>query len=383
MTASGRQQASKTRADHLRAMVTPSPNFEPGEHKVEDLGDFTLPELKVPQATFEEALDALLEEYTFICLRTRQEPLDFRFEVPEGLDQRQDIHLTNRSFQQALQTLAIAYGLKLNWKEDGQFDLVKISDLPPSNKSPIQGRQWALPSNFKNYLEPYMTPNESVATDEGSTDISTTLKRFGWLRGDEVSVELFPTSSQLIMRSNRVELAELYQLMETFYGLAPSQQIFSNWMVTSPDEIALLEKGFLTLAELDEAMPPHAEVLSLPEVVARRGESAEVSLIQGDVESDWTGLTYSVSSEGYGFGVRESSRFEYRPGGEPIQLGENGTAFELPSQVVKENSDIAPPQRHALVERIPTDQGVLYMVTSTMAIDVTGRAVYPEDLAGE
>ncbi|MBK1832904.1 hypothetical protein [Roseibacillus ishigakijimensis] len=381
----GRKTAQQSRLDRLRATVEPSPNFEPGTHEVADLVEFTIPELKLEQATFAEALDALLEEYTFISLRTQQEPLDFRPQVPAGLDERQDILMTNRSFSQVLQTLAIAYGVKLTWREDGQFDLVRIEDLAVASEEELVTRTWTVPPTLKTDLhELFFRANEGQfpITSEEQASLDAMFKRLGWLRGAGEQAEFDSSHGMVTVRAAPSALDEIDGFTSSLLRTVFYQQLVVGEMVYAEQEIPALERGFLTREDLQNDFSAEGQVFPLPSVVTAAGPPAEIQSIEGDPNGDWKGLRLSVAAGGFGFGSQGDFRFEYRPGGSPIQLGE-GSTFALSSAAVAEYRDIAPPQRHALVERISTDQGYLYLVISSTTIDASGRPKYPEDLVGE
>jgi len=321
-SANGTQQetsadAAIEQSRSTRRVQRDSGNQAIATHSYTELKDFMIPELKLENITFKQALYQLQKRYNEICKETGETPVSFRFKI-QGESQRLiNFRLNNLSFTAMLKTLAAIEGMAMVIED-------RTISFSAHEKSGIKlTKTITVPPNAAARLTPDpISPIDPFSSDKNAplpprTNLSTIIRELFGLTESKISY--LAASSTLVVNANSVDIARIESLVAN-YLKSPPPQIKTTSRIINVAEGAQFDPTSINQPDFYEKITstPGIEIVSSPTVISRAGATATVQQIRevvsptssGGFTTDHTGLTIKYNTGLLGFGISSNTTFD-------------------------------------------------------------------------
>lgn len=359
----------------VSSTLEPSPNFpNPAKHTVEDLKDFYIPALQLKNTNLRAALKELFQQYNDVCAITNHAPLSFSITIEDSSGLLFDLDLTSVRFTSALKAIAAQAGVALQ-VEDTKLIFRELS-LVREDSGDLLSKNWTVPPTFLADLQ------SAIGSREAGTDTSPLelLQRLGIVRtdSDELSASYLSGTSSLVLRGSPQDLARVDELIADMGSRKPTlmntqtkiiesaeahPDISTNRSLSSGEFVDLLHK----LAQSKDA-----NILTMPSVVTRSGQMANVEVIREHGSADdWSGVRIDTNTSNYGFGLTTNTNFDVRPA--PNSQAEG--ISQLSARDSTTVDDILP-DNQTLIRHVESPDGThLYYFITPQIIDAAGQPI--------
>lgn len=289
----------------------------PSSHEYAKLKDFIIPELKLEQSTFKQALHDLRDHYYDVCQLTGEKPIHFKFVIHGTPIDPHTITITNRSFLKNLNILALLGGMKMT-QERRIITLTAIDSLGSHETKTI-----LVPPGISKKLAPR---HQGTVHDEASK----ILKQLAHATKTELSLN--PAKSTLTLSGDSLEIERIEALINQYIRTRPTQiRTMSKIITVSKEAMRALASSENQTIQLDEksaqtfsavetqmimrglAQTPGTDLVTAPSVLARPNEKFTIEVIQDAIfpsttteeefTSDWTGFKITGQPSRLGFGI--------------------------------------------------------------------------------
>jgi hypothetical protein len=322
--------------------LEPSPGVEPSEnfpeyqtHEPEQLGECFLPPLTAENVTLREAVQLILQSYTDVCTVTKQEPLVLSIRIPEELDERMDFELPGASLTKMLMMAGLRYGL-VSDQVDDQFSYRRMAETYDADSDELATRIWDVPPTLRSDFNALMFSNPG--RNDSALSFSEFFGLLGYPMGEASPVSFIPSESRLVFKGTPKDFEALDNFLQASVLNTMATQIRGQIRLVEPVDTAIQEKneprkdavgagfdapsggagGAIIGASLGQPngvttrSGDGTQTTRFPSTLSRNGETAEVSLIEGESEQ-WTGVHIKSQLSRYGFGIHQRTEFESRP----------------------------------------------------------------------
>jgi len=297
-----------SRRNQATSKVRPKPTHTYGELK-----DFMIPELKVDNITFNQALYQLRDSYYEICLRTGEKPIPFKFTVEEPSQRTINITLKNLSFTNMLETLAAIEGMKME-TENRQITFThmkKSGTLYTQTLTVPPGLLEKLKRNSSGLYS--VEPNISGENGTLQKVVAQRFKELMALEGAAISYA--PSTLQLIVNADARDLKRIEQIIDHYLAVPPSQIKTSTQTIVMDDNIPF-DPSWVNQPEAMSKFyqTPGVDVVTSPSVISLSGESSTVEVIRESPNRtnnrDWTGYKITNQTSFLGFGMNGQTFYD-------------------------------------------------------------------------
>ncbi len=334
-------------------------------HRPERLREFMLPAMVIDGLTLDGTLRNLMVAYEDACRKSGETPLPLTFAIPPGAARKLTVHLPAGNFQTSVQLLAALSGMKVSRKElDYRFE-------PITNERKSVNQNLQVPPNFQDTLnemsglvsassaDPFAPPGSNVPKS-----IQECLGVLG-LMDPSTHVSLGPSGELKLETTSTSDAAMITELVRSLDNLRPTQlkgeakivelPAGSNW---NPPDVSQMTDGEIEMLIRDFAQRSGTELMTLPSVTSRNGQSADIEMVRE--------VVYPTDDPNNGF--------ESRNVGKVLQMQGNLIAFgqEMDLKFTDTTGGIDPStgkatfdKRTDLVDKSYTDDGGSKLVVQT------------------
>lgn len=298
----------------------------PATHQYAQLKDFIIPELKLEETNFTQALHQLVNEYHRICRLTGEQPIMMKFDSRHASNHSFSLTLTNLSFTSMLKTLSsiarVTYERNENTlvfspikKHGHAFTRTYVAAPDIEAKLGITSSKTIDPLGPDALREPLFP----------TTTVSTRLKELLDIPGDgESIINYIPATGTLIVRADLSEIQRIGTLFEAYLSSPPAQVRVTSKVVCfdskSIGENFPVPEAPTTMsdAELQQFFKTAAKtrgtgIMTMPSVLTRPGKEATIEVTREviipspanpqQMTKDWTGVKMRIHPVLMGFGT--------------------------------------------------------------------------------
>lgn len=346
-------------------------------HSVLQLKDFFLPSIEIDGLTLGAALEKLRTAYEETCRETGEVHLSLAFDIPSDHRDLLRLTLTGKNLDGAIRTLAAICGLEV--KRDGStYHLNEPAKLAGETKKVL------------NVPPDLMLRFGDLTGSSSSGDLREILGSMGVSLDPSTSLNFDPARSTLeITSGSAADLARIEGLNRIQSSQVPMQQKFETKMLelpagvdwSMPDLSGQYSDGQVQLMMREFAQKSGVDLMTMPAVTARNGESATIEMIREFiVPTDDSGKnfeTYNLGQvmklDGSLLGLGQKMEMDYTDTDGGLNA-ETGKAEITVKADIKETSFIGDGSTKLYVQTRPDGSRRVMMATSTR-IDATGRPV--------
>ena len=343
-------------------------------HRPERLKDFMLPEVAIDGLELEPALRKVLAAYQDACLRSAETPLALRFVVPPGNYRKLHLRLSSRSFKTSVQLLATLSGMKVT-REELEYRFTRIERERRMTKRTLD-----VPADFQSALQ---AMNGDLAAQVPLRDI---LVRLG-LELDPSTRLLLGSNGKLALETNNsADAAAVSALARTLAEQRPIQHKFTSKVIElpadaawTPPDLVQMNDAQLQLFMREMAQRQGTNLMTIPSVTARGGQSAAIEIIREMiVPTDETATNFETHKLGHVLNIQGSAlgfghdlAFDYTNTTGDIDPATTKPVIRKQTEVMDSGFSSNGSTRFVMQTR-PDGSRAIVLVTSTM-IDATGR----------
>ena len=335
-------------------------------HSYAELKDFMIPELKLENATFKQALYQLRKQYFEICQQTEENPITFQFNIKGGSNLPINTKLLTSSFLAMLNTLAALEGMAME----------------------IEGRNITFTANEKTGIlvtKKFPRPQklfargvETTHTDIASKELSRSPKNHTKRHLENLLNASLDISSidPLTITADSTDIARIEALFNNYLSSPPSLIKTTSHIIKVNDRTTF-DPESLNQADFDKTRitPEGIEILNQPTSISRPGETTRTEIIRefthptgsGDFVKDHTGLTVEHTSELLGFGTDSNIYVD-----QGYFTGKSGTPIKHDEITTKKFS---PRSKQKLIPLSTIDGSRQYLIISQEEVDPTGEKI--------
>ncbi len=374
-TKRGNREAAGPRATHA-----------PGRLK-----EFMLPEVVIDGLTLDGALRKLMEVYNDVCEITGETPLRLTFDVPPGTTKKLNLRLSGRNFTSSMQLLAALSGMKAT--RSG----LTYQFTPFTNERKPVSRGIRVPPDISSALSELAgqgavaeSPVSAIAALE--IPVSELVRKLNLELDPSTQLSLTASGILNLETTSTADAAAVSSLIDGISSQKPIQHKFTSMVVNlaagaewTPPDVSQMTAAQLQLFMRGMAQTKGTELMTLPSITSRRGQSGTVEMIrEWTVPNDDSGETLETHNVGQvmqlqgsplGFGHDLAYNFTDTTAEVDPETGKPNFIKRID---VKDTGFSADNDTRFVVQTRPDGSKSIVLVTSTM-IDATGRPLHGEE----
>ena len=272
-------------------------------HRPEQLKDFMLPEVLIDGLELEPALRKVLAAYQDACRKSGETPLALRFVVPPSTSRKLQLRLGNRSFKTAVQLLATLSGMKVT--RDGlEYRFTRIENERRTTQRTLEVRP-----DFPSALQ------ELRGDPPGEASLRDLLARLGLELDPSTRLTLGADGKLTLETNSSADAAAVSALVRTLGEPSPTQQKFTAKVIElaadtewTPPDLAQMDDAQMEQFMRDMARRKGTELMTLPAITARNGQSAAIEIIRElIVPTDEAATTFETHNIGQVMNLKGSA----------------------------------------------------------------------------
>ena len=353
-------------------------------HSYAELKDFIIPELRLENITFKQALYELNKKYNEICKLSGETPISFRFKIEGASNRPIQFTLRNLSFTAMLETLSAIEGMSmLQDGRDVSFSPLKDSGTKETRLMTMSPTMMEKLSTASSKLGIKLDSMSNVRRSSAMFTFQHDLYQLSFIPTlsklldiPESSFTFKKSTSQLSITADAVQADRIDTLVANFLSKPVLQvKIKSQVITVSPDS----NFDPATISDPDFfrhlASTPGVDILTSPTLVMRAGETATISMTEeftyqsesNDSVKDATGLTIENQAGFAGFGLNASAHYDssYRT---------NDSANPV-KHIETAHSEYTRRSTPSIVRLNTHDGSQSYLILTHEEIDASGRTV--------
>ena len=278
------------------------------QHTAEELERFYLPEVSFHDATLEQALKNLVSQYTLVCFRSGEIPLELSFDI-QGNPTEKFTLSTGGSLTDILENLAVRTSMAVE-NSGSKFTFTPAGDAISTGTFAVQPDFMTILSDLFKSSSPLDSKNIfNLFKEQFHLDESTTLSYSS------------PTSA-LIVKAAPSDMAQIKKFVQAVTKRKPLQFRIRSLLLSIPSSHSLdcatnkqLTDGQAQMIMRSVSSFKGASVSILPSTVYRHNEEALIEVIQelGPQNKGWSGVKLAIKSSLYGLGNETVLFYEQRP----------------------------------------------------------------------
>lgn len=246
-------------------------------HGPQQLKDFFLPPIEIDGLTLGAALQKLKAAYEETCRQTGEVPLSLVFDIPAGQDGLLRVKLGARNLDASVRMLAAASGLTVR-RDGSTYHLEEPADLAGRSR-----KELSVPPDIAARLL------EMGGGSSSSHDLRALFEAMGLELDQSTRIEYSPSTSTLqIETESAADLTALSGMTDQVIKEVPTQQKLDTKMLeipagvdwTAPDLAGQYSDGQIQLMMREIAQTKGIDLLTLPSITARNGETATIEIIR-------------------------------------------------------------------------------------------------------
>ena len=352
-------------------------------HAPERLKEFMLPEVVIDGLTLGEALRKLMGVYDEACKKTGETPLRLTFDFPLGNMKKLHLKLSPRNFNSSVQLLATFAGMKVS-RSKLQYRFEPFADERKQVSRSLQ-----VPPGFNSSLAGLnMEVDAFVETEPPQMPISEVIKASGLNLDPSTQVYLTDSGALDINSTSSADVAMISALVGTLVNEKPVLQKFTQKVLEipsgvdwTPPDVSEMTDGQVQLLMREMAQKAGTDLLTMPSVTARNGQSATIEIVRelitptGESEQEFEthhlGHVLQVKGDALGFGHEIALNYTNTTGEADATTGKANINKRTD---ITNSSFTADGGTRLVVQTRPDGSRTLLFVTST-TIDATGQPV--------
>ena len=354
----------------------------PPSHEYTQLKDFIIPELKLEQATFKQALYDLRDHYYDVCQLTGEKPIHFEFVIHGTPIDSHTITITNRPFLKNLKILSILGGMEMT--REGQIITLTAIDSAGRHET----KTIVVPPGISKKLAPR---HQGTAHAEASK----ILKQLAHASKTELSLNSI--KSTLTLSGDSLEIKRIEALTNQYIRTRPTQiRVMTKIITVSKEAMTALDSSENPALQLDRksiqtysaseaqmimralAQTSGVDVVTAPSVLARPNEKFTIEVIQdaifpsptpeAEFIEDWTGFKITGQPSRLGFG--SIPKLTYNRG---IMIRSNNADTPISIKHRKDSIENFIPADKTIMAPLQSDEGkTTYLFLTLEEIDAAG-----------
>ncbi|QJE96207.1 hypothetical protein [Luteolibacter luteus] len=345
-------------------------------HSVLQLKDFFIPSIEIDGLTLGAALDKLRTAYEETCRETGEVPLSLAFDIPSGHRELLRLTLAAKNLDASIRFLAAVSGLEVK-REGSTYRFSEPAKLAGETRKVLT-------------VPPDLMARFGEYTGGSSGDLREILAAMGVALDPSTSVAFNPARATLeISTASAADLARIEGLNRIQSNQLPVQQKFETKMLelppgmdwSAPDLSGQYSDGQVQLMMREFAQKSGIDLVGLPAITARSGETATIEMIREYIvptddsgknfESFNLGHVMKLDSSLLGLGQRMTVAYTDT---EAVPDPETGKVEIDVKADIKGTSFIGDGSTKLYVHTRPDGSRRVMMTTATR-IDATGRPV--------
>jgi hypothetical protein len=362
-------------------VINREPTGPRATHSPERLKDFMLPEIALEGLTLAEALQKLMGVYGEACKKSGEVPLRLSFDVPPGAAKKLNLRLSGRNFTSSVQLLAALSGMTAS-RNGLAYQFKPIID----ERKPVS-RSIQVPPDISSMLGE-LAGRATAADSPPQIPVSELFRKL--LSNLDPSTRLSLTASG-ILNLETTSTADAAAVAALIQGVSqrPLQHKFTAKVVNlaagvewTPPDVSQMTDAQLHLLMHEMAQIKGTELMTLPSVTSRGGQSSNVELIRewivpiDDSEEEFetynVGQVMQLQASALGFG--HDVAFDFSDTTAEVDA-ETGKPSFIKRIDVKDSGFSTDNGTRFVVQTRPDGSKSVVLVTSTM-IDATGRPLH-------
>jgi hypothetical protein len=347
-------------------------------HSPLQLKDFFLPAVEIDGLTLQAALAKLKTAYEEACRETGEVPVSLAFDLPPGKDKALHLKLGARNLDSSIRMLAAASGLMVR-REGSTYHLEEAGKLAGKSERTLR-----VPPDLAARLA------EMGGGSSSSRELRDLFMAMGIELDPSTRIEHSAGTGTLkIQTESAADLAALNGMTDQVINDLPMQQKLQTKMLEipagvewmGPDLAGQYTDGQIQLMMREFAQTKGINLITLPSVTARNGETGAIEIIKELITpADDSGEHFETHNLGHvmkfsgsflGLGQRMDVDYTYTEGGaDPV----TGRAQISTRADIKGTAYIGDGFTRLYVQTRPDGSSQVMMTTATR-IDATGRPV--------